>query len=135
MGGFARYYFGTNNAVRLFGHYNLQAGISGNKSEGFEYERTGLYVDRYNYKSSGNFFVNTGLNFGVSKFLNANTSVDFFIGYKLSLAKSSPDGTSLRDYTDPLSPDENQNIKYEQDVTEHGVTIGVGFQIFLDKKK
>src|SRR5688572_18312614 len=86
LGGFARNYFrGSNNGpLHFFGQYNLGFGIGGNKNEGFEYETLGVYVDRYNLKSSGNFFVNTGVTLGASKFLNSHTSLDFYLGYTFS---------------------------------------------------
>jgi hypothetical protein len=136
VGGFARMYFnGKSDIYRFFGQYNLLAGINSNKSDGFEYERLGIYVDRYNYKSSGNFFVNTGINLGVSKFLSSNTALDFFIGYKYSYTKSNPKGTTTRDYTNPATPDENSTVNYDQNISENGFSLGVGFQVFLDKKK
>jgi hypothetical protein len=136
IGGFARYYFSAKNPkTRLFGQYDLSLGLSGSKSEGFQYETYGVYVDRYNQKSSGDFFANTSLLFGVSKFLTNKTSLDFYIGYKFSYIKSNPKGTFLRDYSDPLIGDVTQKPDYDQKFTGHNVVIGVGFQVFLEKKK
>src|SRR5262245_52256496 len=35
IGGFARYYFKGSNTMRFFGQYNVAAGLSGSKTEGF----------------------------------------------------------------------------------------------------
>jgi hypothetical protein len=136
VGGFARYYFkGTSMKTRFFGQYDLSLGINSNKSEGFQYETYGVYVDRYNNKSSGNFFANTGLSFGISKFLSHHTALDFYIGYEFSYIKSNPTGTFFRDYSDPSTGDVTANINYDQKFTGHNVVLGVGLQVFLEKKK
>jgi hypothetical protein len=136
IGGLARYYFkGNSTTLRFFGQYDLSLGISGSKSEGFEYEKLGVYVDRYNQKSSGDFLAKTGLAFGVSKFITHHTSLDFYIGYKFTYIKSNPTGTSAREYSDPGTPDETQSIDYDQKLTGNNLVLGVGFQIFLEKKK
>lgn len=136
LGGFVRYYFdGSSQATRFFGQYNLGLGISSTKSEGFEYERLGVYVDRYNRKSSGDFFANTGVSLGVSKFLSPNTALDFSIGYNFSYRKSNPTGTTLRDYSDPGTGDETQKLDFDEKVSTHNIVLAVGFQIFLEKKK
>jgi hypothetical protein len=136
IGGFARYYFkGANEKMRLFGQYNLSVGMGGSKTDGYEYERLGVYVDRYNRKSSGDFTANTGVLLGASKFLNNHIALDFFVGYNFSFNKSNPKGSSLRDYTNPATGDETQEVDYDQKVTGNNVVLGVGFQIFLEKKK
>ncbi len=136
VGGFARYYFnGENPKTMFFGQYDLSAGLGGSKTEGFQYETNGVYVDRYTQKSSGDFLVNTGLSLGVSKFLAAKTALDFYIGYKFSYIKSNPKGTFFRDYLDPNTGDVTQKPDYDQKFTGHNLVLGVGFQIFLDKKK
>jgi hypothetical protein len=136
VGGFARYYFHTTNLkTRLFGQYDLSAGLSGSKREGFQYETYGVFVDRYNYKSSGDFFASTGLSLGVSKFLSGKTSLDFYIGYKFSYTRSNTTGNFFRDYSDPGAGDITEKPDYDQKFTGHNVTLGVGFQVFLDKKK
>jgi hypothetical protein len=136
VGGFTRYYFSGNSIkTRFFGQYDLSAGLGGSNDEGFQYETYGLYVDRYKTKSSGDFFVNTGVALGISKFLSGKTSLDFYIGYKFSYIKSNPKGTFVRDYTDPATGDVTQKPDYDQTFTGHNVVLGVGFQIFLDKSK
>jgi len=131
-----RYYFSGNTTMtRFFGQYDLSLGLSGSKSEGFQYETLGIYVDRYNRKSSGDFMANTGLTFGLSKFLTKHTSLDFYLGYTFSYINSNPTGTSFRDYSDPGTGDVTQKIDYEQKFTGHGIVLGVGFQIFLEKNK
>jgi len=136
IGGFARYYLpGTTDKLRFFGQYDLSAGFGGSKAEGFQYETTGLYVDRYEQESSGDLSINTGLSFGLSKFLSSKTALDFYLGYKLNYIKSHPTGTFLRDWTDPNTGDETKKPDYDQKYTNHGIILGIGFQIFLEKKK
>jgi hypothetical protein len=136
VGGFARYYFtGNNLKTAFFGQYDLSGGLAGSKTEGFQYETNGVYVDRYTQKSSGDFLVNTGLSLGISKFLSAKTALDFYFGYKLSYSKSNPKGTFFRDYTDPMIGDITQKPDYDQKTTNHNFVIGVGVQVFLEKKK
>jgi outer membrane protein W len=136
LGGFARYYLkGSGATTRFFGQYNLSAGLNGSKNEGFQYETYGVYVDRYDQKSSGDFFVNTGVIIGLSKFLGNLNSLDFYIGYTFSYVKSNPKGTTIRDYADPGTPDINQAINYTQKFMGHNVVLGLGYQIFLSKKK
>jgi hypothetical protein len=136
IGGFARYYLpGSTERMRFFGQFDLLAGIGGSSADGFQYETTGVYVDRYDQKSSGDLSVNTGLSFGVSKFLSTRTALDFSIGYKLSYTKSHVTGNFLRDYIDPNAGDETKKPDYDQSFTNHGLILGVGFQIFLDRKK
>lgn len=136
IGGFARYYFSGNSTMtRFFGQYNLSLGLGGSKSEGFEYERLGVYVDRYNRKSSGDFFTNTGLAFGVSKFLTTHTSLDFYLGYNFSYTSGNPTGSTFRDYSDPGTGDVTEKIDYDQKFTGHNIVLGVGFQVFLEKNK
>jgi len=136
VGGFARYYFrGASDKLRFFGQYNLSLGLGGGKNEGFEYERNGLYVERYERKSSGDFMANTGITAGLSKFLGRYTALDVYIGYNFSYTKSSPAGTTITDYTDPGTPDTTVKIDYEQKITGHNIVLGVGFQVFLEKRK
>lgn len=136
VGGFSRYYFkGPSNNLRFFGQYNLSIGLGGGKSDGFEYERNGIYVERYNRKSSGDFMANTGVTAGLSKFVSRYTALDFYIGYDFSYTKSNPTGNTTTDYTDPGTPDTNVKIDYEQKITQHHLVFGVGFQVFLAKKK
>ncbi len=136
VGGFARYYFnGNNNLMRFFGQYDLSFGLNGSKNNGYQYETYGVYVDRYNQKSSGDFFAKTGLMFGVSKFLANHLSLDFYAGYKFSYINSNPKGTFFRDYSDPGTGDITQTINYDQKFTGHNVVLGVGLQVFLSKKK
>lgn len=137
IGGFSRYYFnGSGSATtRFFGQYNLALGLGSSKSDGFEYEQLGVYVDRYNRKSSGDFLANTGLTLGVSKFLTGKNALDFYIGYNFSFAKSNPTGTTVRDYSDPAIGDITTKPNYDQKVSGHNIIIGVAFQMFLEKKK
>jgi hypothetical protein len=135
LGGFARYYFEGSEKARFFSQYDLAFGISGSNSSGYQYETYGVYVDRYDYSSSGDIFVNTGLSFGVSKFISQRTSIDFMLGYRFSYTKSNVTGNFSRDYTDPATGDITLKPSYDQKLTTHNVSLGVGLQFFLEKKK
>lgn len=136
VGGFARYYLNSDNVkTRFFGQYDLSAGLGGSKREGFEYERVGVFVDRYDYKSSGDFFANTGILLGLSKFLSNKTALDVYIGYEFSYIRSNTTGNFSRDYSDPSTGDVTEKPDFVQKLTGHNVTLGVGFQVFLEKKK
>ena len=136
IGGFGRYYFkGSNKNLRFFGQYNLSLGIAGGNNKGYEYESLGIYVDRYETKFSGGFSGNTGVNFGVSKFLNNNIAFDFYFGYNYSFSSANPKGSTVREYSDPSSPDLTQEIDFEQKFTGHNFLLGLGFQLFLDGKQ
>ncbi len=135
LGGFARYYFKGTGKMRFFGQYNLSLGITGGKNEGYEYESLGIYVDRYDSKYSGGFAASTGVNLGASKFLNDHVAIDFYVGYTFVYNKTNPKGTSIREYQDPNTPDQSQNIDFEQKFTGNNILLGIGLQVFLEGKK
>jgi hypothetical protein len=94
-----------------------------------------VYVDRYSYKSSGDLFANAGLSAGISRFVSARTAIDFYVGYKFAYTSSHTTGTFSRDYSDPTTGDLSLKPDYDEKFTNHGVMLGIGFQVFIEKKK
>ncbi len=136
IGGFARNYFKSSGNMIPFGQFNLNFGIGSSNNSGFKYvtSTSPIYKDTYDGKSSGDFYANTGLAIGATKMLNSHTGLDFFAGYTFSYAKSTFKTTTLRDLDNNGTIDQTLISEPTQKFTNHGFTLGVGFQIFLDKK-
>lgn len=133
IGGFARNYFKTEGNLLPFGQLNLSFGTGTSKSDGFNF----IGNDKYTYtgKSSGDSYMNAGLNFGFTKMLNNNIGLDFFAGYNYSRTKSVFKKTTLVDFGNNGSTDQTSVSEPTMKYSNHGALVGVSFQIFLDKKK
>jgi hypothetical protein len=137
IGGFARNYFNSSSSFMPFGQLGINLGISSQKTEGFFYGGSGpgAYKITYDGKSSGGFFANAGLVLGMTKLVTPHTGLDISIGYSYSYNKNTYKTTSLRDDgnngTIDLTSESNPTTKY----TNHGLVLGVGFQIFLESRK
>jgi hypothetical protein len=133
IGGFARNYFNSSGNLKPFGQFNLNFGIGSSSNNGFYF--IGGDKSSFNGKSSGDFFINAGLALGFTKMLNSNTGVDFSLGYTYSYNKKEFKTTTLTDLGNNGSIDLTAISDPTQKFTNHGVAIGVGFQVFLNKKK
>ena len=138
FGGFARNYFSSgSSSFKPFGQLSLNLGFSSQRSDGFFYGGSGssAYKETYDGKSSGGFFFNAALALGMTKMLNAHTGLDIFAGYNFSSNKHTYKTVTLRDDGNNGSID----VTYEKNPTtnfsNHGVVLGVGFQIFLEPRK
>jgi hypothetical protein len=137
VGGFARNYFKSSSSFMPFGQIGLNLGMSSQKTSGFFYGGSGAsaYKITYDGKSSGGFFANAGLVLGMTKMITPHAGLDISFGYSYSYNKNTYKTTTLRDDgnngTIDLTSVSNPTIKY----TNHGVVLGVGFQIFLDARK
>jgi hypothetical protein len=137
MGGFARKYFNSKSSFMPFGQLTLNFGFNSKTTSGFFYGGSGssVYKTTYNGKSSGGTFGNATLSLGMTKLLNPNTGLDFFAGYSFSSNKNTFKTTTLRDDgnngTIDLTTINQPTSKY----TNSGFSVGVGFQVFLDKRK
>ncbi len=139
IGGFARNYFKSSSSSSFmpFGQVGINLGISSQKTEGFFYggSGAGAYKTTYDGKSSGGFFANAGLVLGMTKMVTPHTGLDISIGYFYSYNKNTYKTTTLRDDgnngTIDLTSESNPTTKY----TNHGLILGVGFQVFLDARK
>jgi hypothetical protein len=133
IGGFARNYFKSSGTMIPFGQFNLNLGIGSSGNNGFYFVNTDK--NTYDGNSSGDFFINSGIILGLTKMLNDHTGLDFFAGYTYSYSERSFKTTTLTDLGNNGSVDQTAVSESTLKFTNHGVAIGVGFQIFLDKRK
>lgn len=136
LGGFARNYFGEAGKFRPFGQFGFNLGLNSSTADGFKYyDASPDYKTSYDGKSSGGFFANAILQLGLTKMVGEKTGLDFYIGYNYSYNKN----TFKTNYQTDLDLD--GDIDYTSDnepttkYTNHGLIIGVGFQVFLTGKK
>ncbi len=128
-GVYLRYYFKNSGKLLPFMQVQGNAGSGKTKTEGF-YE---IVNYRYNYEgaSSKKFFYNAGLNAGVTKMINATVGIDATLGYSFSSNKF----TTITDYR---IVDNGTNLSSKNQVEQHfkgnGLNIGIGVQVFLQKR-
>jgi outer membrane protein W len=136
LGGFVRHYLKNTGNLLPFGQLGLNAGISNLNTEGFFYGGTGptVYKTSYDGSSNGGFFFNSTFQAGVTKMLNDHTGLDFYVGYNFSYNKNEFKKTTLRDDGNDGSIDSRGENNTTTKFTNHGFVVGVGFQIFLQKK-
>ncbi|MBI5372402.1 MAG: hypothetical protein HZA79_10310 [Sphingobacteriales bacterium] len=137
VGGFARNYFSSGNSLLPFAQLSLNGGLSSLKTDGYFYggAGTGVYKISYTGSSNGGVFVNTAVSGGFTKLLGENAGLDFFLGYNFSYNKNVFKKTTLRDDGNNGSIDTRSENETTTRFTNHGFTAGVGFQVFLRKKK
>ncbi len=137
FGGFARNYFSTGPTLLPFAQLALNAGLSSLKTEGYFYGGggSGAYKISYTGSSNGGAFINTALSGGFTKLLGENAGLDFFLGYNFSYNKNVFKKTTLRDDGNNGSVDTRSENETTTKFTNHGFTAGVGFQVFLRKRK
>jgi hypothetical protein len=138
LGGFCRTYLrGGVSKLLPFGQFGFNIGISNLKTEGFFYGGTAptAYKITYDGSSSGGFFANASLQAGFTKMMGENAGLDFFIGYNYGYNKNTFNKTTLRDNGNDGSVDETQKNETTTKYTNHGFLLGLGFQVFLRKKK
>lgn len=137
LGGFVRHYLNNAGSLMPFGQFGFNLGISSFKTEGFFYGGAGssAYKLSYDGSSSGGFFANASLQAGFTKMTGENAGLDFFIGYNYGYNKNTFNKTTLRDNGNDGSVDETLKNETTSKYTNHGFLLGVGFQVFLRKKK
>jgi hypothetical protein len=137
LGGFVRHYFKGGNTLRPFAQAGINFGISNLKAEGFFYGGAGTsaYKTSYDGHSTGGFFINSAITGGFTKMVGEYTGLDFYIGYTYSYNKNEFRKTTLRDDGINGSIDERGENTTTTKFSNHGVIVGVGFQVFLQKKK
>lgn len=135
-GGFARNYF-TGKSLLPFAQFSLNGGLSSLKTEGFFYggAGNGAYKISYTGSTNGGMFVNTALSGGFTRLIGENAGLDFYLGYTYSYNKNVFKKTTLRDDGNNGSIDTRSENETTTKFTNHGFTAGVGFQVFLRKKK
>jgi hypothetical protein len=138
LGGFLRNYFGDNAASFMpWGQFGFNAGINSGTSEGFKYyDATPDFKISYDGKSSGGFFANAALQFGLTKMMGESAGLDIYLGYNYSYNKNTFKTTSLTDNA-PYDgvPEATATNEPTTKFTNHGLIVGVGFQVFLRGKK
>ncbi|MBE2231371.1 MAG: hypothetical protein IAE96_12055 [Chitinophagaceae bacterium] len=136
IGGWARQYF-SGGSLLPFGQLALNGGLSTLKTEGFFYGGAGLGAYKTSYKgsSNGGSFVNAALSAGATKMLGQNAGLDIFLGYTFSYNKNVFKQTTLRDDGVDGSIDTRSENETSTKFTNHGFSAGIGFQVFLRKKK
>ena len=137
LGGFARHYLGNSGNFLPFGQLGFNLGISSLKTEGFFYGGLGstAYKTSYEGSTSGGFFANASLQAGFTRMAGENAGLDIYAGYTYGYNKNTFDRTTLRDNGNDGSVDETQTNSTTTKFTNHGFFLGVGFQVFLRKKK
>ncbi|HUR66963.1 MAG TPA: hypothetical protein VMZ03_11505 [Chitinophagaceae bacterium] len=137
LGGFVRHYLNSTGNMMPFGQFGFNVGISSLKTEGFFYGGTSpnAYKISYDGSSSGGFYANATIQAGLTKMVGDNAGLDLFIGYNYGYNKNTFVKTTLRDNGNDGTVDETLKNETTTKFTNHGILLGVGFQVFLRKKK
>lgn len=133
LNAFSRYYFVTEKTWLPFAEAAVGAGFGSSKGDGFFYRGT-EYKDVTDTKSSGDFALNAGLMFGITKMIGEQVGLDIYAGYKYNSYKNDVTKNTKRDIGMDGSVDENLKNLTSQKSNNHGLQIGIGLQIFLRKK-
>jgi len=133
IGAFLRKYIITQGSFIPYGQINIAGGTGSSSSEGFMYATN--YKETYKGKSSGDIFANAGLNLGITKMLNDHAGIDIYAGYLYSYNKSKFKTTTQRDIDFNGSIDEEGVEENTTSKKDHGFTVGIGFQLFLGRRK
>jgi hypothetical protein len=136
IGAFGRNYFKTDNEWMPFGQFGFNLGITTTNTEGFSYS-SGPPTSKSTYdgKSSGGFFANASLQFGLTKMVGESTGLDFFAGYTYSYNKNTLKTVTSTDVGIDGDIDFTSSNEPTTKFTNHGFILGVGFQVFLKGKK
>jgi hypothetical protein len=134
-GFFFRQYLKGSASLRPFAHIYLNAGsgkVTGNGVYYYNYQTT-TATESYDTYTSGRFFINTGINAGVTKMIAPGIGIDAFIGYGFSSTdfKSITDGRV--DYASAAIPDETYHRETGQHYSGSSLNLGIGVQVFLKK--
>jgi hypothetical protein len=137
IGGFVRHYLNSDGTFMPFGQIGLNGGISTATVEKFFYGGSGatVYKETENGKSSGGIFVNSTFRLGLTKMVGEHTGLDIFLGYNFNYSKNTFKNTKLRDDGNNGSIDTRSENETLTKFTNHGVILGLGFQVFLRGKK
>jgi hypothetical protein len=133
IGGFLRYYLGDASGVKPFLHAYLNGGSGSGSTDGVSYST----VEKSTYKGdvSDKFFYNAGLNLGITRMFSPSAGLDIFAGYGYSHTKFHQRIDYVYDYTNPSMPDLTGYSEYDQKFSGHALNIGIGFQVFISKRK
>jgi len=136
LGGFIRNYFGSPSDFRVFGQFGFNTGLNNTTTSGFRYY-TGTPDSKVTYdgKSSGGLYANATLQLGFTRMMGEQTGLDFYIGYNYSYNKNTFKTVTLTDLGINGSIDTRGESEPTTRFTNHGMIVGVGFQVFLKGKK
>ena len=136
-GVFARNYFGNNGSFLPFGQVAINAGIIQQKTSGFYYGGTAPanYKSTYSGESSSGSFLNASALVGVTKKLNESIGLDIYVGYNYSSTKNNFHKTTQYDLGVDGSVDNEIKSESSSRYSSHGILLGVGLQIFLERKQ
>ncbi|MCX8021041.1 MAG: hypothetical protein N2747_11170 [Chitinophagaceae bacterium] len=137
VGSFVRHYLKSSSSYLPFGQFGFNLGFSSLSSEGFQYSGANPNVIKRTYdgQSNGGFYANAGFLAGFTKLLGENAGLDFYLGYSFSFDKHTFKKTTLVDNGNNGSVDETLKNETTTRFINHGFSGGIGFQIFLKKKK
>ena len=136
VGAFARYYLTIASSVKPFLHAYVNGGAGSMRFDGIYYTNGigGTDKSSYDGKSDGRIFYNAGLNGGITKMFSPAVGLDIFIGYGYSHTKTTMKTTQMMDYGNPMIADTKSEYEEDQVFSRHAMNIGIGFQVFLNKK-
>jgi hypothetical protein len=139
VGGFLRYYVQQKTAgnTRLFGQVGLTLGTGGGKGDGFSFgeDISGAYKVTYENKVTNPLYQTVGLSLGLTHMVNDHVGIDFSVGYAFTNNKNEYVNITNYDYTPPAVADVRLESKPTYKIRNHGISVGVGFQIFLSPRK
>lgn len=136
VGAFGRNYFSTDNTFMPYGQFGFNVGFSTLNTDGFRfYSGSPDYKNIYDGKSSGGFFANASLQFGLTKMVGETTGLDVFAGYTYSYNKNTMKTVTSTDLDIDGDIDYTATNEPTTKFTNHGFIIGLGFQVFLTGKK
>ena len=137
LGGFLRNYFKSGGSLLPFAQVNLNGGITNTKASGFYYGGTGpaAYKQSYDSKSSDGFFMNAIFSLGGTWMVSKNIGLDLTLGYNYSYNNYTMNTTTLRDEGIDGSIEETGTNETRTRFSNNRFIFGIGFQVFLDRKK
>jgi hypothetical protein len=137
LGGFVRHYLGSSGSMIPFIQGSVNLGISNLKTDGFFYYSTPSPHTKYTYsgKSSGGFFANGTITGGFTKMMSEAVGLDLYLGYTYSYNKNTFKRTTLYYLPNATTASVTGTNETITKFTNHGFMLGIGFQVFLKRKR
>lgn len=128
---FLRYFFQNAKTLYPFIQLHAEGGTGFGKSNGFSFgtDPSGAYKEIYTGKTTGKFFFNPGVDFGLAKMLNQQIALEVSAGYVHFYTKFETQINSVRHYS--ANADLTQRFQPTQKFSGNGVRFGIGIQLFL----
>ncbi len=134
LGLFLRHYLSTTGSLLPFLQFYVNGGTGFGKTSGFAFgtDVIGDYREDNKGETTKRFFINTGLNAGISRMITPAIGFEVFAGYALSQTKFTSENISIRKYNAAgqtvFTSEPTQRFK------GHGINLGLGFQLFISRK-